>query len=229
MRILLIEDDDAISEVIKRGLEEDKYYTVEIAADGRKGLRMAREQEYAVILLDLMLPGLDGWSVCQELRARRINTPILMLTARDSVSDKVRGLDAGADDYLAKPFEFEELLARVRALHRRDRAVKSRIMRFDRLEIDTGTRRVTLSGNELPLTQREYALLEALAINEGRPISRDYIQYQVWSNDDSYSNTVDVHIGVLRKKIDAGYQIKLIHTVHGLGYMLKNPSTVEEK
>lgn len=229
MRILLIEDDDAISEVIKRGLEEDKYYTVEIAADGRKGLRMAREQEYAVILLDLMLPGLDGWSVCQELRARRINTPILMLTARDTVRDKVRGLDAGADDYLAKPFEFEELLARVRALHRRDRAVKSRIMNFDRLEIDTGTRRVTLAGNELPLTQREYALLEALAINEGRPISRDYIQYQVWSNDDSYSNTVDVHIGVLRKKIDAGYEIKLIHTVHGLGYMLKNPTAEEEK
>lgn len=229
MRILLIEDDEAISEVIKRGLEEDKYYTVEIAADGRKGLRMAREQEYAVILLDLMLPGLDGWSVCQELRARRINTPILMLTARDTVSDKVRGLDAGADDYLAKPFEFEELLARVRALHRRDRAVKSRIMRFDRLEINTGTRQVTLSGHELPLTQREYALLETLAINEGRPISRDYIQYQVWSNDDSYSNTVDVHIGVLRKKIDAGEQVKLIHTVHGLGYMLKNPTSVEEK
>lgn len=227
MRILLIEDDDAISEVIKRGLEEDHYYTVEVAVDGQSGLRMARQNEYAVILLDLMLPGLDGWSVCQELRARRINTPILMLTARDTVRDKVRGLDAGADDYLAKPFEFAELLARLRALHRRDRAVKSRIMRFDRLEIDTGIRRVTISGKEVSLTQREYALLEALAINEGRPISRDYIQYQVWSNDDSYSNIVDVHIGILRKKIDAGYEDKLIHTVHGLGYMLKAPTTEE--
>ena len=228
MRILLIEDDEAISEVIQRGLEEDHYYTVEVAHDGRKGLRMAMETDYAVILLDLMLPGLDGWSVCQELRARRINTPILMLTARDSVRDKVRGLDAGADDYLAKPFEFDELMARIRALHRRDRALKSRILRFGELEIDTGTRRVTLYNDDLPLTQREYALLEALALNAGRPLSRDFIQYQVWSNDDSYSNTVDVHIGVLRKKIDAGQPVKLIHTVHGLGYMLKPPDVEKE-
>jgi two-component system copper resistance phosphate regulon response regulator CusR len=201
MRILIIEDDAAIRQVIKRGLEENRYYTVETAADGVTGLDMARNGEYALIILDIMLPGMDGWQVCSELRSRRDQTPILMLTARD-----------------------DELLARVRALLRRDKIHKARVLRIAHLEIDTGAHRVTCDGEEVTLTPREYALLEALAVNEGRVLSRDVIQYQIWNNDDSFSNTVDVHIGILRKKIDADRPVKLIHTVHGLGYMLKRPA-----
>lgn len=223
MRLLLIEDEVSIREVVKQGLEEEQYYTVDTAADGATGLNMALAADYAVIILDIMLPGLDGWRVCEELRMRRSRTPILMLTARDAVRDRVRGLELGADDYLTKPFDFSELVARVRALQRRDKVYKARLLRIGHLEIDTGTRRVSSDGEEITLTPREYSLLEALAMHEGRVVSRDTIQYQVWNSDDSYSNTVDVHIGSLRKKIDADRPIKLIHTVHGLGYMLKCP------
>lgn len=223
MKILLIEDDILIRDVIVRGLEEDRLCTVETAADGHTGLRMALEADYALIILDIMLPGVDGWHICEELRARRIQAPILMLTAHDSVRDRVRGLNIGADDYLPKPFDFDELLARVRALLRRDKLYKSRIIRIAFLEIDTSTRRVTCDGEEMTLTPREYGLLEALAMNEGRVLSRDEIQYRVWNNDESTSNTVDVYIGMLRNKIDADRPVKLIHTMHGLGYMLKGP------
>ncbi len=227
MRILLIEDDQLIRDVLTRGLEEDRLYTIETAADGKTGLRLALDGDYAVIILDLMLPGLDGWRICEELRVRRVQTPILMLTARDAVQDRVRGLESGADDYLTKPFDFDELLARVRALIRRDKRYKARVLRIGHLEIDTGTRQVTCDGEEITLTLREYTLLEALAMNEGRVLSRDAIQYRVWNNDESTSNTVDVYIGLLRKKIDADRTVKLIHTVHGLGYMLKHPGLEE--
>ncbi len=227
MKILVIEDDRLIREVITRGLEEDPLYTVETAADGTMGLRMALEGDYAVIVLDLMLPGVDGWRICEELRARRNRTPILMLTARDAVPDRVRGLETGADDYLTKPFDFDELLARIRALIRRDKLYKSRVLHIADLEIDTGMHRVTRSGHEITLTPREYALLEALAMNEGRVLSRDAIQYRVWNNEETTSNTVDVYIGMLRKKIDADSAVKLIHTVHRLGYMLKAPAGQE--
>jgi DNA-binding response OmpR family regulator len=223
MKILLIEDDALIRDVISRGLEEDRQYVVETAADGTTGLQMALDADYALIILDIMLPGLDGWHICQEVRARRIATPILMLTARDAVQDRIYGLDMGADDYLAKPFDFDELLARVRALIRRDKRYKARILRIAHLEIDTGAHIVTSDGEELTLTSREYALLEALAMNEGRVVGRDVIQYRIWNNDESTSNTVDVYIGLLRKKIDADRPVKLIHTVHGQGYMLKAP------
>jgi len=224
MRVLLIEDDAAISTVIKRGLEEEeRFCTVQTATDGITGLRLARDEDFAVIILDVMLPGMDGWRICSELRNQRIRTPILMLTARDSVQDRVRGLDTGADDYLTKPFDFEELLARVRALYRRDKVNKGRVLRIAHLEIDTVSRHVTCEGEEVLLTPREYALLETLAQHEGHVVSRDTILYRVWNADDSTSNTVDVHIGVLRKKIDANHSVKLIHTVHGLGYMLKRP------
>lgn len=224
MKILLIEDDALIRDVIRRGLEKGHQYTVEMAEDGVTGLRMAQEAEYAVILLDIMLPGMDGWRICEALRAKRNPTPILMLTARDAVVDRVRGLELGADDYLTKPFDFSELQARIRALLRREKPYKARIMRIADLTINSATRVVTRGEEEIHLSLREYALLEALARNEGRALSRDAVQYRVWNDDSSTSNTVEVFIGLLRKKIDANHEVKLIHTVHGEGYMLKAPA-----
>jgi DNA-binding response OmpR family regulator len=226
MKILLIEDEPGIAAVIKQGLEEARY-TVEAADNGTSGFELALEESYALIILDLMLPGMDGWQICQRLRARRNAVPILMLTARDAVDDRVRGLEMGADDYLPKPFAFRELKARVQALLRRDKIHKARTLRVDDLEIDTGVQRVTRAGEEILLTQREYLLLEALATREGQVLTRDMIQLGVWQDDDSYSNTVDVHIRALRKKIDVEHEVKLIHTVHGRGYMLKGPNSEE--
>jgi DNA-binding response OmpR family regulator len=223
MKILLIEDDALIQEVVKRGLEKHQQYTVDVAADGTTGLRMALEAEYAVILLDVMLPGLDGWCVCEELRARRLRTPILMLTARDAVADRVYGLELGADDYLPKPFDFSELLARIRALLRREKPYKAQVMQIADLTIDTVTHRVTRGEDEIHLSPREYALLEALARHVGHVLSRETIQYRVWNDDNSTSNTAEVYIGLLRKKIDAPYPVKLIQTVYGEGYMLIAP------
>ncbi len=226
MKILLIEDERAIAEVIKQGLEE-AHYVVEVAYDGATGLNLALVGTYSLLILDVMLPRQDGWSVCQALRARRDTTPILMLTARDAVQDRVRGLEMGADDYLPKPFDFDELLARVRALLRRDRVHKTRVIRIADLEIDTGVRRVTRAGQEVSLTPREYTLLEALAASEGQVLTREAIQERVWMDEESYSNTVDVYIGMLRKKIDSGHEERLIHTVHGLGYTLRGPESEE--
>ena len=220
MKILLVEDEVGIANLIKRGLEEANH-TVDIAKDGEKGLEMAIEQTYHLILLDVMLPKRDGWSVCEELRARRNQTPILMLTARDSVRDRVRGLDSGADDYLPKPFDFQELMARVRALLRRDKVNRTKIIRVADLEIDTAQHRVTRGGEEIHLSHREYDLLEALAANEGKVLTREAIQERVWMNEDSFSNTVNVYIGLIRKKVDANHKVKLIHTIHGVGYTLK--------
>jgi DNA-binding response OmpR family regulator len=220
MRILIVEDDTAIAGMIRHGLEDAKFQ-VDQAADGADGLRMATEVSYGLIILDLMLPKLNGWRVCEELRSRRNRTPILMLTARDAVDDRVRGLDAGADDYLPKPFDFKELLARVRALLRRDRVHRTRIIRVDDLEIDTAQHRVVRAGTEIGLSRREYDLLEALAANEGRVLSREAIQERVWMNEEATSSTVDVYVGMLRKKIDATYPVKLIHTVYGVGYTLR--------
>jgi two-component system copper resistance phosphate regulon response regulator CusR len=222
MKLLLVEDEESIADVVQRGLEESGY-SVEVAHTGDMGLKLALDEIYSLILLDLMLPGKDGWTICRTLRARRITTPILMLTARDAVQDRVQGLEMGADDYLPKPFDFAELLARVRALLRRDSIHKTSHIQIADLEIDTGLYRVTRAGHEIPLTRREYTLLEALAMNEGRVLTRDVIQTRVWSNDESYSNIVDAHIRILRKKVDADHPIKLIHTVHGLGYTLKRP------
>jgi len=222
MRVLIVEDDIPILNVIRKGMQEEGFQ-VDTAQDGATGLRRACETDYDVVLLDIMLPGMDGWRVCEEMRSRRVSTPILMLTARDTVKDRVRGLDIGADDYLPKPFDFTELLARVRALHRRDKVHKESIIRIAHLEMDTVARTAKCDGQEVALTPREYSLLEAMALNEGRILSREAIQNRVWNDDDSYSNTVDVHIAMLRKKIDAGREAKLIHTVHGLGYVLRRP------
>jgi two-component system copper resistance phosphate regulon response regulator CusR len=224
VNILLIEDDEVIAELVRMGLEEARF-SVEVAQDGTAGLRRALEGEHALIILDLMLPGQDGWSICEALRSRRRPVPILMLTARDAVEDRVRGLEAGADDYLPKPFDFTELQARVRALLRRDKVNRSRVIRIADLEIDTGSSQVRRAGQEIRLTPREYTLLEALAANEGRVLTRELIQERVWLDEESYPHTVNVHINALRRKIDAEHEIKLIHTVHGMGYTLRGPET----
>lgn len=220
MKILVIEDDEVIAELLREGLE-DAGYTVDVAGNGTVGLDQALRGDYSLIVLDLMLPGQDGWTVCETLRRRRSTVPILMLTARDAVDDRIKGLELGADDYLTKPFEFRELLARVRAHLRRDRVHRSRVIQVADLEIDTGARSVRRGGKEIYLTPREYALLEALAANEGRTLTRDEIVERVWNDDESYSNTVSVHITALRKKIDADHPQRLIHTVHGVGYTLR--------
>ncbi|HWA84530.1 MAG TPA: response regulator transcription factor, partial [Fimbriimonadaceae bacterium] len=169
----------------------------------------------------LMLPSLDGVTICQRLRACRISTPILMLTAKDSLGDRVAGLESGADDYLGKPFQFEELLARIRALIRRDKVVRSARIEIADMVVDTAARTVTRQGQEIPLTQREYTLLEALASRNGQVLTRDIIQHTIWVDEFSTSNTVDVHVRNLRKKIDDGHEPKLIHTVFGAGYTLR--------
>lgn len=227
MKILVIEDEAAILRVIRRGLEAAGF-GVETAGDGSEGLRMVSGGGYALIVLDLMLPGVDGWTICETLRRRQDQTPILMLTARASVDDRVRGLDTGADDYLPKPFDFGEFLARVRALIRRASVHRSRVIRVADLEIDTARRRATRAGEEIALSRREYDLLEALAANEGRVLSRELILDSIWSDEDSMSNTVDVYIGLLRKKVDAGREPRLLHTVRGFGYTMRVPDADPE-
>jgi len=220
MKVLLVEDDVAIARVVKRGLEQAGYQ-VDVAQDGVSGLEAVFGSIYNAIILDVMLPKMDGFRVCEELRKRKVRTPILMLTARGAVDDRIKGLDIGADDYLPKPFDFNELLARIRALLRRDKVHKARIIRVADLEIDTARRKVTRAGVEIGLSHREYALLEGLASREGYVLTREMIQERVWMDDGSYSNTVDVYIGMLRKKIDAGHEVKLIQTVRGVGYSLR--------
>jgi DNA-binding response OmpR family regulator len=227
VRLLLVEDEAALARRIREGLEEARY-TVDWARDGVEALAVAREREYAAIILDLLLPGIDGWEVCETLRRRRDPTPILMLTARSTLEDRIRGFEIGADDYLPKPFELPELRVRVRALIRRSAVHRTRLIQIDDLEIDTEARRASRSGREIPLTPREYALLEALARNEGRVLSREYIQERVWNDDESYSNTTAVRIRQLRRKVDDGHPLRLIHTVYGQGYVLRAPEQEEE-
>ena len=223
MKILLIEDEPAIASVIQKGLEKAQYQ-VTIAPDGVAGLELATQELYSLIILDLMLPRLDGLGVCRQLRERGDPIPILMLTARDAVEDRVIGLTMGADDYLPKPFAFAELLARVQALLRRERKHKGRRIVIEDLEIDTQLRRVVRAGREVELSPHEYSLLEALAAREGQVLTRELIMERVWLDEDSFSNTVDVCVGTLRKKIDAGHLVKLIQTVHRVGYTLRRSS-----
>jgi len=222
MRVLVVEDEPRIAETIKQTLEEE-HLLVDVAYDGAAGLRLASERQYSMIVLDLMLPGVDGWTICRELRARRDTTPVLMLTARDTVQDRVQGLQMGADDYLIKPFDVRELRARVHAVLRRSAVHKTPVIRVADLVLDTSARTVTRGGNKLTLTGREYLLLEALARNEGRVLTREVILERVWMGEGAYSNTVDVHIWLLRKKIDEEHPIKLIQTIRGFGYVLRGP------
>jgi two-component system copper resistance phosphate regulon response regulator CusR len=226
MRVLLVEDEPLIAAAVKQGLEED-HLIVDVAHDGTTGLRMAGDRAYSLFLLDLMLPGTDGWTICRDLRARRDTTPILMLTARDAVTDRVQGLTMGADDYLTKPFDMRELKARVRALLRRGEVHKTPVINVADLSIDSATRTVTRAGKKVTLTGREFTLLEALARNEGRVLTREVILERVWMDEESYSNTVEVYIRTLRKKIDDEHPVKLIHTVRGSGYTLRRPDPVD--
>jgi DNA-binding response OmpR family regulator len=222
MRILVVEDERKVASFIRQGLEEEGH-AVELAADGAEALDLALEgPPFDLVVLDLMLPKRDGFAVLRTLRERGVTTPVLVLTARDSVGDKVTGFDLGADDYLTKPFAFEELLARVRALLRRGADRRLAPLRLADLTLDPATRTVTRGARRLELTTREYALLEYFLRNAGRVLTRPMIAEHVWGLDfDSESNVIDVYVGYLRRKIDGEGEPRLLHTVRGAGYVLK--------
>jgi len=221
MRILVVEDEPRMANVIARGLREQSY-AVDVAQTGNDGLYQSSINDYDLILLDVLLPERDGFEVCRELRARGSSTPILMLTARAAVDDRLTGFDAGADDYLTKPFSFRELLARVRALLRRDARLQPDVFEIADLIIDSASHRVSRGNREIQLTAKEYALLEHLARHAGRLISRTEIAAHVWDDSfDPFSNTIEVYINRLRKKIDGDQSTKLLHTRRGEGYILE--------
>ena len=221
MRILVIEDDPTVGQYVKRGLEEHRW-AVDLATDGEEGERLANSEAYDLIVLDMRLPGKSGMEVLQALRARGFQRPVLVLTAQDAVDAKVSTLRAGADDYVTKPFAFEELLARVEALARRPRSIASQTITVGNLVIDQATREVRRADELIELTPKEYTVLEYLARHEGRVMSRTLITEYAWGyHFDPGTNIVDVVINHLRKKIDARHQRKLITTVRGVGYVLK--------
>ncbi len=221
MRILLVEDDKNIAGFIKKGLTEENY-AVDVFYDGEDGAYWAKENDYDLIILDIMLPKKDGIEVCKEIRRKNIITPIIMLTAKDTIEDKIKGLDEGADDYLTKPFSFEELLARVRALMRRTQKYKTKTLKVADLELDPVMRKVTRAGKEIILTGKEYALLEYMMRNNGRVLTEVMIIEHIWDiNYDPMTNVVNVYIHHLRQKIDKGFEKKLIHTIRGSGYVIK--------
>ncbi len=224
MRVLVVEDEKRIADFIARGLKEE-HYAVDVAYDGEEGLYLAEINPYDVMIFDIMLPKHDGITMCRKLRAKKINTPILMLTARASVKDKVSGLNSGADDYLTKPFSFEELLARLKGLLRRQSGSKTSILKVADLELNQLNHEALRAGKKIVLTSREYGLLEYLMINEGQIVSRWMISEHVWNEQfDSMTNVIDVHIRNLRSKVDDGFKKKLIQTIRGSGYILKDPS-----
>jgi DNA-binding response OmpR family regulator len=224
MRVLLAEDDPRMARLIARGLREQAY-AVDVAADGDEALYKVEINDYDIAILDVMLPKRDGFEVCRELRQKGWRRPILLLTARDAVEDRVRGLDLGADDYLTKPFAFKELMARLRALLRRSDELRPSIIRIADLEIDTNGQRVRRGGQPIELTAKEYALLEYLARNAGRIVRREEIAEHVWDERfDPFSNLIEVYINRLRRKIDEPFGTPLIHTRRGAGYVLLEPA-----
>ena len=224
MRVLLIEDDTAIARSLKEGLE-DEAYVVDVANDGSEGYRTAVADDYDVIILDIMLPGMNGYEVCRALRNDGNKTPILMLTARDTERDIVEGLDTGADDYLAKPFSFDVLLARIRALLRRPNEKLEEILQVGDLKLDPSSKKVTRASQEISLTAKEYGVLEYLMRNKGKVLSKEQIISHVWDFDaDVLPNNVELFIMFLRRKIDKPFKSKLIHTVSGFGYKLEEKS-----
>ena len=222
MRILLVEDDPRMADVIARGLREHSY-AVDVAQDGDAGCYQASINDYDLIVLDVLLPQRDGYDVCRELRKSGIATPVLMLTARASVNDRLTGFDAGADDYLTKPFSFRELLARIRALLRRDSKLQPDVFQIEDLIIDSASHHVSRANHGVPLTAKEYALLEYLARRAGQLVTRAEIAEHVWDDSfDPFSNAIEVYMNRLRKKIDEGHSIKLLHTRRGEGYILES-------
>ncbi|RMF48751.1 MAG: DNA-binding response regulator [Anaerolineae bacterium] len=222
-RILVIEDDEAIVKFVRRGLAYERY-EVEVAMDGRTGLQMAQDNPPDLVVLDLMLPGLDGLEVCRRLRMVS-NVPILILTARDSVNDRVMGLDMGADDYMVKPFNLDELLARIRALLRRTNPAKPEVLQFADLQLDTGTRQARRGDRVISLTSKEYDLLELFMIHPRQVLTRDFIFDRVWGYDfGGESNIIEVYMRYLRQKLEKGGEPRLLHTVRGVGYVLREPN-----
>jgi DNA-binding response OmpR family regulator len=218
MRVLLVEDDQKAARVLRRGLAEEGF-VVDVAPTGEVGDQMAGATSYDAIVLDWLLPRKDGLTVCRELRHRGVRTPILMLTARDALADRVVGLDSGADDYLTKPFAFEELIARLRALLRRSELVRPPVLKVADLELDPATQRVRRGGAEIALTPKEYAILETLMRSAGQVVSRRRIGEAVWDDDpEDLTNLVDVHVSHLRRKVDADDRSPLIHTVRARGF-----------
>ena len=222
MRILVIEDEKKVASFIKKGLEEE-YFAVDVALDGKEGLKLSTSEEYDLIIMDIMLPFIDGISLLKDLRKREITTPVLMLTVKDSLKDKVEGLDAGADDYLTKPFAFEELLARTRALLRRVDSIKSTKLKVSDLVLDLQSHKVTRGSQEIILTPKEYSILEYLMKNANKVISRTKLIEHVYDyHFDTETNIIDVYINKVRAKVDNDFEKQLIHTIRGVGYILKD-------
>ena len=220
MRILLIEDDPKLSASVAKNLRAETY-AVDIALNGIKGEELAKVNDYDVILLDVLLPKQDGWQTCKNLRQAKVLTPILMLTALDDVEDKIRGLDSGADDYLAKPFHVGELLARIRSLVRRKSEVRTTVIERFGLKLDVAVRKAWRSGREISLTAKEFALLELFMMNAGKMITREMISEHLWDmNFEPRSNVIESFVRFLRQKVDKGFESSLIHTLRGSGYML---------
>jgi heavy metal response regulator len=221
MRLLVVEDEKKVASFIRKGLEEEGY-AVDAAFDGKTGLNMALDQVHDLIILDINLPGMDGIGILGELRKKNISTPVLLLTVRANIEDKVLGLDAGADDYLTKPFAFQELVARVRALLRRQSEAKKAVLQVADVTLDPTSRTVFKESRKIDLTAKEYALLEYFMRNPGRVLTRTMISEHVWDYDfDSMTNVIDVYVNYLRKKIESDSGPKLIQTVRGVGYVLK--------
>jgi two-component system, OmpR family, copper resistance phosphate regulon response regulator CusR len=224
VRVLVVEDERKVASFVARSLQEEGF-AVDVAHEGREGLERALGTDYDAIVLDVMLPGLDGLGLVSQLRQEGRRTPVLLLTARDTVGDRVKGLDSGADDYLVKPFAVEELLARVRALlRRRDGVLRPGPLAVGDLVLDPDTRRARRGDREIELTAKEYALLDYFMRNPGRVLTRPMIAEHVWNVDfDTFSNVIDVYVAYLRNKIDAPFDVKLLRTVRGMGYMLEPP------
>ena len=221
MKLLIIEDEHKIANLIKQGLEQE-HFTVDVAYDGTSGFDFASSEPYDAIILDRLLPGMDGLEICKKLREQNNHVPIIMLTAKGQVADRVEGLNSGADDYLTKPFAFEELLARIRAVLRVKNTASSTVLKVGSLALDMITHKVTRDSKTIDLSSKEYALLEYLMRNPGAVVTRTMISEHVWDiNFETFTNVIDVYINYLRNKIDQGFKTKMIHTVRGRGYTLK--------
>ncbi len=220
MRILVVEDERRMAELLRQGLSEEGH-SVTVATDGHEGLSLAESDAFDLVMLDVMLPGIDGLTITRRLRARRNQTPVLLLTARDSDNDVVAGLDLGADDYLTKPFSFEVLFARVRAVGRRGAIPQAVSLEVGNLILNQGTRQVVRGAREIALTRTEFAILELLMRNAGRVLSRDSLIESVWGGEDIESNTLDAFVRLLRQKIEASGEARLLHTVRGVGYTVR--------